>query len=120
MLEPVTLLRKFLNYGSVKLYSTGPWPRPFSKASIIFCSDWLNQVFDPGFVLQVVDLYAWNGHLASLKAAAAVYAALLIPISNNDQCELVPPIRKVREDPWTPTLKYYTAYEVNDLVTIAD
>jgi hypothetical protein len=60
--------------------------------------------------LQAVDLYQWTGHVTSLKVAAAVYAALHIPISGDSETGNPDQV-------WTPTLRYYTTYGEKDVVS---
>lgn len=61
----------------------------------------------------LTDLEKWT-NLASLKAAAAVYAALHIPISDDKNFQI-----DSNENPWTPTLKYYSRYDEMELTPLA-
>lgn len=61
----------------------------------------------------ITDFEKWT-NLASLKAAAAVYAALHIPISDDKKFRI-----DSEETPWTPTLKYYSRYEEMELIPLA-
>ena len=57
-------------------------------------------------------MYKWNGELASKRAAAAVYAALHVPVNGTISSAQI-----FAADVWTPTLKYYTTYNEKDLVS---
>ena len=74
-------------------------------------------------------MLTWVSNVASVKAAAAIYAALLVPIGPDDRYErqefrkaILSPVPKPEEDPWaplwTPTLEHYTTYGVDKLVGI--
>ena len=68
-------------------------------------------------------MLTWNSHLASLKAAAAVYAALHVTVGTEENSELKKQWKaffsKPGDDLWTPTLKFYTTYEASDLVSLS-
>ena len=68
-------------------------------------------------------MISWNSHLASLKAAAAVFAALHVTAGTEEGSELKKQLKgffsKPGDDLWTPTLKFYTTYEARDLVSLS-
>lgn len=66
-------------------------------------------------------MITWNNSLASMKAAAAVLAALHVAIDVEEQSELTK-LRKAffskpGDELWTPTLKFYSTYDAGDLVS---
>ena len=75
------------------------------------------------FPFKAIDMKSWTRHLASLKAASAVYTALIFTVVGSDDRSGPKKLRqvffsKLGDDLWTPTLKFYSTYDVGDMVSL--